>query len=321
MLFRKLGSSDMKVSLLGCGCWPFGGDWTGVCDEESIKTINLAIELGINFFDVAPVYGFGHAEEILGKAVKDKRDKIYIASKCGLRWDNQKRIKRDLSKNSILEEIDNTLKRLETDYIDLYQLHWPDPNTPIEETMDTLNMLKQKGKIRNIGLSNFSVFLIEEAKKYGQVVSDQVLFNIIDRNSDHYHDLPLCYRTESEILSYAENNEIGIIPYSPLAQGLLTENFDVYSLSSNDVRNANPELKKEKLAKNLKIVNKMREISNESGYTIQHLALNWLASYREISTIIAASKNREELKQNVSSIENQIDDNVIRKINQFLKNF
>ena len=135
MIYRKLGSSDLEVSALGFGCWPLGNEWTEANDQSSHETVKEAINLGINFFDVAPVYGFGHAEKVLAKAIKGKRDQIYIASKCGLRWDDSKNIKRNLSRESILEEIDLTLKRLDVDYLDLYQLHWPDPNTPLEETI------------------------------------------------------------------------------------------------------------------------------------------------------------------------------------------
>lgn len=320
MIYKKLGASEMEVSIIGFGCWPIGGEWTGSCDENSIELINEGIQSGINFFDVAPVYGFGHAEEILGEAVKGKRSKIYIASKCGLRWDGQKRIKRDLSRKSILEEIDDSLRRLKTDYIDLYQIHWPDPNTPLEETIDTLNMLKKEGKIRNIGVSNFSVFLTEQAKKYGEIISNQVLFNMIDKNTDHYHDLPLCYRTEKEILPYAQKSGIGIIPYSPLAQGLLTEDFDINKLNEEDVRRANPELIGEQLAKNMKIVQQLKQLASEYGFTLQHLALNWLICFEQISTVIVAPTKIQHIKENVASVEKRINPDIVRRANLILEN-
>ena len=318
MIYRKLGSSDLEVSALGFGCWPLGNEWTEANDQSSHETVKEAINLGINFFDVAPVYGFGHAEKVLAKAIKGKRDQIYIASKCGLRWDDSKNIKRNLSRESILEEIDLTLKRLDVDYLDLYQLHWPDPNTPLEETISTLNELKQQGKIRNIGLSNYNVFLINEAKKYGEIVSDQVLYNMIDRNKDHYHDLPLNYRTEAEILPYAEKNNLGVIPYSPLCQGLLTDSFEIDKLDNGDVRAANPELRGEKLEKNLKKASQIREIAKEIDKPMVQLVLNWMVSKSEISTIIAGPTNVKEIRENAGAFDWKLEADVISEINKIL---
>ncbi|HLV08605.1 MAG TPA: aldo/keto reductase [Halanaerobiales bacterium] len=319
MIYRKLGSSNLKVSVLGFGCWPAGNDWTEANDKSSIESIREAIQLGINFFDVAPVYGFGHAEKVLGEAVKGKRDQVYIASKCGLRWDDSKTIIRNLSRKSILEEIDLTLERLGINYLDLYQLHWPDPNTPLEETISTLNDLKKEGKIRNIGLSNYNVFLIEEAKKYGEIVSDQVLYNMIDRNSDHYHDLPLNYRTEREILPYSEENNLGVIPYSPLCQGLLTDSFEIEKIDNGDVRIDNPELQGIKLQKNLKKAVEVREIAKELGKPMVQLVLNWMVAKKGISTIIAGSTNVNEVRENVAAFDWKLESCIIDKINKILE--
>lgn len=319
MLYRKLGSSGLKVSVLGFGCWPVGNDWTEANDKSSVETIREAMELGINFFDVAPVYGFGHAEKVLGEAIQGKRDQIYIASKCGLRWDDSKTIIRNLSRESILEEVDLTLQRLDIEYLDLYQLHWPDSNTPLEETISTLNELKEKGKIRNIGLSNYNVFLVKEAQKYGEIVSDQVLYNMIDRNSDHYHDLALNYRTEVEILPYAENNNLGVIPYSPLCQGLLTDSFEIEKLDNGDVRTANSELRGKKLQKNLKKAAEVRQIANELGKPMVQLVLNWMAAKKGISTIIAGPTNVEEVRENVRAFDWELKSELIEKIDEILQ--
>jgi len=222
MIYRELGKSVLKVSIIGFGCWPVSNDWTGARDKDSIATVSEAIELGNNFFDViAPVYRFGHAERVLRRAIKGKRNSIYIASKCGLRWDSSKKIRHDLSKESILEEIDDSLKRLDTDYIDLYQIYWPDPNVSIEETMETLISIKEKGKVRYIGVSNFSIPLLKVASRYDDIVSNQILYNMINRNSDNYCGIPLSYRSEDEILPFCEKNNVSVIPYSPLMQGLL----------------------------------------------------------------------------------------------------
>lgn len=177
MIKRNVGKTDLEATVIGYGCWVVSGKefWTGTDDKNSVQAIETAYDKGINFFDVAPVYGFGHAEKLLGKALKGKRDKVIIASKCGLVWDESRNISNLLSKDSLLEEIDASLRRLSTDYIDIYQMHWPDYSTPIEETMETLNKIKAAGKIRYIGASNFPVKLLNEARKYGEIVSHQCL--------------------------------------------------------------------------------------------------------------------------------------------------
>ncbi|MDK2878296.1 MAG: hypothetical protein PWR06_1012 [Thermoanaerobacteraceae bacterium] len=324
MLKRRIGTTELEASVIGYGCWVISGSdfWTGTGDESSIKAVQTAYDMGINFFDVAPVYGFGHAEELLGKALKGKRGKIIIASKCGLVWDDQKRITNLLSKRSILKEIDDSLRRLGTDYIDIYQMHWPDYNTPIEETMDALNQIKKEGKIRYIGASNFPVKLLNEARKYGEIVSHQCLYNMIDRNADFYHNIPLYYRTEEEIIPDCKENKTAFIPYSPLCQGLLTgtfkpgENFD-----EKDVRNANPELKGEKLARNLQIVEELKKVAERIGKPLSQIALNWLIKNETVTTIIAGATKTAHIKDNVESAAWELDDETYKEINTILDKY
>ncbi|RKL64456.1 aldo/keto reductase [Thermoanaerobacteraceae bacterium SP2] len=324
MLKRRIGTTELEASVIGYGCWVISGSdfWTGTGDESSIKAVQTAYDMGINFFDVAPVYGFGHAEELLGKALKGKREKVIIASKCGLVWDNQKRITNLLSKRSILKEIDDSLRRLGTDYIDIYQMHWPDYNTPIEETMDALNQIKKEGKIRFIGASNFPVKLLNEARKYGEIVSHQCLYNMIDRNADFYHNIPLYYKTEEEIIPDCKENKTAFIPYSPLCQGLLTgtfkpgENFD-----EKDVRNANPELKGEKLARNLQIVEELKKVAERIGKPLSQIALNWLIKNETVTTIIAGATKTAHIKDNVESAAWELDDETYKEINTILDKY
>ncbi|MDN5311345.1 MAG: hypothetical protein PWQ68_318 [Thermoanaerobacteraceae bacterium] len=324
MLKRRIGTTELEASVIGYGCWVISGSdfWTGTGDESSIKAVQTAYDMGINFFDVAPVYGFGHAEELLGKALKGKRGKVIIASKCGLVWDDQKRITNLLSKRSILKEIDDSLRRLGTDYIDIYQMHWPDYNTPIEETMDALNQIKKEGKIRYIGASNFPVKLLNEARKYGEIVSHQCLYNMIDRNADFYHNIPLYYRTEEEIIPDCKENKTAFIPYSPLCQGLLTgtfkpgENFD-----EKDVRNANPELKGEKLARNLQIVEELKKVAERIGKPLSQIALNWLIKNETVTTIIAGATKTAHIKDNVESAAWELDDETYKEINTILDKY
>ncbi len=319
MNYKELGNSGMNVSVIGFGCWAAGNDWTGTNDEKSIRAMREAIKCGINFFDVAPVYGFGHAEKVLGKALGQQRKDVFIATKCGLRWDDEKNIKRNLTRESILEEIEISLSRLNTDYVDLYQIHWPDPNTPLKETMTTLAELKEQGKIRNIGVSNFSIPLLEEASKYVEVVSNQVLFNMIERNADSYHGLPLTYRTESEILPYCEENNIGVIPYSPLCQGLLTDGFSMEKVERGDMRCANPQLRGKKLKNNLKFAEELSNIAARSKKPMVQLVMHWLISQKAITTIIASSISEKEVRENVATLDWTPDTELLAEVDQLIK--
>ncbi|HHW03318.1 MAG TPA: aldo/keto reductase [Thermoanaerobacterales bacterium] len=321
---RRIGTTELEASVIGFGCWVISGSsfWTGTDDESSIRAIQAAFDMEINFFDVAPVYGFGHAEELLGRALKGKRDKVIIASKCGLVWDDQKRITNLLSKQSILREIDDSLRRLGTDYIDIYQMHWPDYETPIEETMDALNQIKEAGKIRYIGASNFPIRLLNEARKYGQIVSHQCLYNMIDRNADFYHNIPLYYKTEEEIIPDCKEHNMAFIPYSPLCQGLLAGTFKPgKNFDEKDVRNANPELKGEKLAENLKLVEELKKVAEKIGRPLSQIALNWLIKNETVTTIIAGATKIAHIKDNVDSAGWELDDETYNEINALLDKY
>lgn len=318
MIYRQLGKTDLKVSVIGYGCWAAGGQWDNSSDEASIRSIQTAIDLGINFFDVAPVYGYGHAEEVLGKAIAGRRDKVIIATKCGLTWDDTGRTYRNLTRENILREIDESLRRLNVDYVDLYQVHWPDPNVPLEETFTTLEELKKAGKIRHIGVTNYNISLIEQAKQYAEIVSNQVLYNMIDRNSDDYHGLDLNYRSEREILPYCEREQLGFIPYSPLCQGLLTDHFDRDAISEKDVRSANPQLRGEALKRNLQIRDELLKIAREYGKPLSQLALNWLIQKPAVTTIIAGSLSPDHVRENVAALEWSISDADLERIAKIL---
>ena len=218
MEYRKLGNSDLEVSVIGFGAWGIGGApfWTHEGDASSEKAIRKSVDLGINFFDTAPVYGFGHSESIVGKALKSVRDQVLLATKCGLVWDKEKlsSIRKDCSRKSILKEIDLSLKRLGTDCIDLYQVHWPDEKTQHEETMEALLHIQEKGKIRYIGVSNYSREQVEESMRYATLVSLQPEYSLLQRSIEKV-TVPFCL----------ENN-IGIIAYSPLASGVLTGKYN-----------------------------------------------------------------------------------------------
>ena len=223
MVYKKVEKIAEEISAIGIGCWNMGGDWDSSEENTSIRIIHAAIDLGINFFDVAPVYGWGVSETILGKALKEggRRDKVLIASKGGLLWNEKHQTRNNLSKDSLLKEIDDTLTRLQTDHVDIYQMHWPDPNVPLEETAEALNIMKKAGKIRYVGLSNFSQADVEKMMEYISVDCQQGLYNMLERNPGSYHGISLEYRTEKEVFPNVKKYGQAFLPYSPLFQGLL----------------------------------------------------------------------------------------------------
>jgi len=317
--YRKTEKFPLLVSVIGLGCWGLSGPnvWKESSDEKSIKVVQKALELGINFFDVAPVYGFGHAEEILGKAIKGfPRDKVVIATKCGLIWDQQGRIKRCLTKESVLSEIDASLRRLKTDYVDLYQLHWPDPNTPIEETMDAMLKLKDQGKIRFIGLSNFSVDTAERLLPY--ISSMQGLYNLFERNSRSYHNIPLEYRTESEVLPFCQKHGLAFFPYSPLMQGVLTGKLSEDEVFT-DVRSANPKLVGGNYRKYIAAVKELKRIADRYGKPLSQMSLNWLIKHAAITSIISGATDPEEVEENAKTAEWEMTDEVYNEIERVVR--
>ncbi|MEM4523355.1 MAG: aldo/keto reductase [Nitrososphaeria archaeon] len=318
MKYRSTSKFPVSVSVIGLGCWELSGPgfWKNSNDEDSIKVVHRALSLGINFFDVAPVYGFGHAEELLGRALKGfPRDKVIIATKCGLIWDESRRIKRCLRKESIFSEIEASLRRLRTDYVDLYQLHWPDPNTPIEETMEAMLILKDQGKIRYIGLSNFSVDTAERLLPY--ISSMQGLYNLFERNAKSYHNIPLEYRTEREVLPFCKRHGLAFFPYSPLMQGVLTGKLTAKD-KFDDVRSSNPKLMGEKYLKLLYATEKLLEVAKRIDKPLSQLSLNWLIKHEEITSVIVGASKPEEVEENVGTVEWELDENTYQEIETIL---
>ncbi|KAA3662679.1 MAG: aldo/keto reductase, partial [Calditrichaeota bacterium] len=228
MQFRKLNPNAPELSVLGLGTWAIGGPWQWGWgpqdDRDSILAIRASLDGGINWLDTAPVYGFGHSEEIVGKAVKDIRKEVFIATKCGLVWDDQKKVRRHLSAESIRVEVEASLKRLQTDYIDLYQHHWMDDNTSVNESWGELVKLRDEGKIRFIGVCNYDVANLNKCLKLAPVDSLQPPYSLLDRE------------IEKELLPWCVKNTAGVLAYSPLQNGLLTGRFKLENLAKDDWR-------------------------------------------------------------------------------------
>jgi aryl-alcohol dehydrogenase-like predicted oxidoreductase len=323
MIYKKVDKIKEEISAIGIGCWNFGGDWDSSEETNSIKIIHAAVDAGINLFDVAPVYGFGVSERVLGKALREgKRKKVLIASKCGLLWNEKHETCNNLTKESILNEIDQSLIRLQTDYIDIYQLHWPDPNTPIEETVSALEEIKKAGKIRYIGLSNYSKDDIEKFMSMIEISTLQALYNMLERNTDSYHEIPLNYKTEEEILPLAKKYGQMFLPYSPLFQGLLTGKFTKgKNFSEKDIRNANLKLKGDRFNTYYEGVLQLSKFANEIGRPLYEIALNWLRQNDAVTSIIGGASSLEQLEKNIHSTTWDLTQDELAKIEFIIKPF
>jgi aryl-alcohol dehydrogenase-like predicted oxidoreductase len=299
---------DIEASALGFGCWAMGGTWNNVSDFESRAAVRAAIEHGINFFDVAPVYGLGHAEKVLGEALQGvDRSAVVIATKCGLVWDDSKRVTNDLTAQSLFQEVDESLLRLQTDYIDLYQVHWPDPNTPIAETAEALAELKQRGKIRQVGVSNYSLNMTEEMMARVEVATFQGLYNLLEQNPVAYHNIPLEYRARDEALPFCQAHDIKYLPYSPLMQGLLTGTLKRSgNWDERDDRFNNPKLNGEAFEPYFNCTEELKALAQSANIPLAHLAIHWLVAQETVGPVIAGAHTVEQVRSNASFTQSDV---------------
>lgn len=326
MKYKQVAKIKECISVIGLGCWAFAGEsfWGDRSeDENSIRVIRSALDSGINLLDVAPVYGRGHSETVVGKAIKGyDRNKFLIASKCGLLWDKDGNEFTNLRKDSILKEIDDSLRRLDTDYIDIYQLHWPDPGVPIEETMEAIRIIMDAGKIRYFGVTNFAIDDVEKIEKIVPVSSQQSLYNMLERNSRTYHAINLVYRTEREILPYCEANGQAFLPYSPLMQGLLGGHWKAdRTFGGNDVRRFNPKLSGERYSIFYNAMVNLKEISERYGYPLNETAVNWLVQKPVVTSVIGSSLSPEQITASIASLDWKIGDEMMGEIDKVLEPF
>lgn len=255
-----------------------------------VKAVHRAIDLGINIFDTAPIYGLGHSEEVLGKTLGPRRKRVIIATKVGLAWKKAKTFEKftDSSPVNINKEIDESLKRLKTDYIDLYQIHWPDPNTPIEETMSAMERLKRAGKIRCIGCCNFSLELLRDSLKYGEIKTVQIPYNLIDRE------------VEKDLLPFCRENGIGVLTYSSIAQGLLSGKYNQNTrFAPDDYRGKDKYFQGEAFLRNLAVLEKVKKVARKMNRSPVQVALRWVLENPSVTTALVGVKNIAQVEQNV----------------------
>ncbi len=306
MKYRKLGKSDLEISVVALGTWVTGGWWWGGSSKrESIGAIQKAIDSGINFIDTAPAYGFGRSEQIVGKAIKGKRDDVLIATKCGLRWDSTvgkfhfesvdqdgitRKVYRNLRADSIRTECEQSLKRLDIERIDLYQCHWPDPTTPVADTMEEFTRLKEEGKIRYFGVSNFTASMMSDCLKTARLTSDQPKYSMLSR------------KAEKDVLPFARKNSVGVICYSPLEQGILTGAVTLdREFPETDGRRNQPWFRKHNLEKALVFLDKIRPIADAHNCTPAQLALAWIIAQDGVTSVIAGGRRSEQVEENAQA--------------------
>jgi aryl-alcohol dehydrogenase-like predicted oxidoreductase len=291
MKYIKIDGLDIDPSCLGLGGWQIGGHGWGMTSEaELIKTIRKALDSGINFFDTAPIYGLGRSEELLAETLGKERDRVVIATKCGLRWQKDGDGFRkfvDNSPENITKELDSCLRRLKTGHIDLYQIHWPDPGTPVEETMAALERLKKDGKIRCIGCCNFSSAQLSEALTYGDIATIQVPYNLVDRD------------VEAELLPFCRKHSIKVIAYGPLAKGFLSGKYDAgVRFGSDDNRSRDKYFLEGPMKKNMGVLMRCRAVADAKGMTMAQVALRWVLENPAVAIAIFGAKAPAQVEDN-----------------------
>lgn len=309
MEYRKLGNTDLELSTITYGAFAIGGTmWGGNEQKDSIASVKASIEHGVTTLDTAPFYGFGLSETLIGQAIQGyDRSKIQLLSKFGLVWNGSNQGKGDYffdaeeagkkmpiykyaSKANVIKEVEESLKRLQTDYIDLLQIHWPDSTTPIAETMEALELLLQQGKIRAAGVSNYSVDQVKEARSTLNIASNQVGYSMLNRG------------IEQDLVPYALENNLGLIVYSPMERGLLTgKYFTDGRLKENDHRNGY--FQQFDLKKVAAFLHTLQPIAEAKGATLAQLVLRWTSLQPAITLVLAGARNAEQAIANAKAME------------------
>ena len=292
MEYRQFAQTGVNLSRIGFGCGPASGYDYGPVDElEWRLSVQAALENGINFFDVADVYGFGRAEEMLSQALGPRRHEVVVATKFGLAWDQDGKVRRDLSRQSVLRSVEGSLRRLRLDVIPLCQIHWPDQSTPMEETFEALAQCQRQGKIRYVGVSNFSSDLLQQAYAICHFQSEQVAFNL------------LCREPEREIFPWCKSAGVSILAHSGLARGLLAGGYAAgQSNRFSDTRRNSPYFSEDGRAEKQHLLDAIRKITTEENRPFSSVAIRWILDSAYVSTVLIGIKSRAQLMQNLQAI-------------------
>jgi len=320
---RKLGQSNLEITEIAFGAWAIGGwMWGGADADDAIKAIDTAVDNGMTTIDTASVYGFGLSEELVGKAVKGKRAKVQILTKFGMAWsgnngefffktkDNAGKpvdIYKHSSKKKVLSDCEDSLRRLKTDYIDLFQIHWPDSTTPVSETMEALEQLISEGKIRAGGVCNYPLDLMREAEKTIILASDQMPYSMVRRD------------IENDIVPYCLDKKIGILAYSPMQRGLLTGKIKPgHKFNEGDSRPDTPYFKEPNLSTILRFLEKIKPIAEGHNATLSQLVLNWTIRQPGITCALAGARNPAQTLENIGAIRFRLTPDEINLINKYI---
>ena len=329
MKTRALGQSGIQASVIGLGTWGMGGwQWGGEDEDQSITSIHAAIDLGMNLIDTAPIYGFGRSEEVVGKAIKGKRDKVVLATKCGLVCNTSEgeqffrsnslggsehghiRVHKFLGAKSIREETEMSLKRLGTDHIDLMQTHWQEGTTPRSETMVELMKLKEEGKIRAIGVSNATSAEMEDYRKVGPLDSDQEKYSMIDRG------------IEGDQLPYCKEHNIAVFAYSSLALGVLAGKIDANTeFKPGDIRRGRPRYAKDNLQKIAAMLKRCKPVAEKHDLTMAQLVLAWTVAQPGLTHALVGARDPEHTKANAKAGEADLSAEDLKTLDDAVKAF
>jgi aryl-alcohol dehydrogenase-like predicted oxidoreductase len=310
---RKLGASDLEITPIGVGAWAMGGGgwqfaWGPQDDDESVEAIHAALDKGINWIDTAAIYGLGHSEEVVARALAGRSPKPLVFTKCGIVWNEKRENRRTIEPESIRKEVEQSLSRLKVDVIDLYQIHWPDPDHLIEAAWTTMAKLKQEGKVRYIGVSNFNAAQMRRAQAIASITSLQPPYSIISPE------------IEKEILPYAQANNIGVIAYSPMKSGLLTGTMTrerVAAMPDDDFRKRTPHFKEPLLSRHLELAELLAAIGKRHGKTAGEAAIAWTLRHPAVTAAIVGMRSAKQVDGVIGAAEFRLSTDEIAEIERF----
>ncbi|HEX2224500.1 MAG TPA: aldo/keto reductase [Thermoanaerobaculia bacterium] len=311
---RQLGNTDLQITRIGFGSWAIGGGnwefgWGPQDDRQAIEAIRKAVDLGMNWIDTAAIYGLGHSEELVGQAIRGLDRPPYVFTKCSMIWDDRRRIGRSLKADSVRRECEASLRRLGVERIDLYQIHWPNPEEEIEEGWSEMARLQQEGKVRHIGVSNFNVEQMRRAQRIAPVPSLQPSYSLLDRG------------IEDEVLPFCREHGIGVIVYSPMASGMLTGAMTrerIANFPQDDWRRNDPDYQEPLLSRNLEVAERLKRIGARQGRSAGEAAIAWALRHPAVTAAIVGGRSAEQVAGIIHAVETRLSDEEAREVEELV---